>query len=70
MSGILVHAITAAATATATANSIALLHRTPDRPHARVWISCTSPGTCEENEWAESYLAQVVADAAARRQAS
>ncbi|MEH1056888.1 hypothetical protein V6U89_16990 [Micromonospora sp. CPCC 206171] len=69
MSGILVHAITAAATATA--NSIALLHRVPDgRPHARVCISCTSPGNCEENEWAESYLAQVVADAAARQPAS
>ncbi|MBM0257157.1 hypothetical protein [Micromonospora sp. 4G55] len=69
MSGILVHAITAAITATP--NSIALLHRTPDRrPHARVCISCTSPRTCEENEWAESYLAQVVADAAARQSAS
>lgn len=71
MSGILVHAITAAATATVTANSIVLLHRTPDRrPYARVCISCASPGSCEENQWAESYVAQVVADATAPRQAS
>ncbi|GGS10614.1 hypothetical protein GCM10010169_64070 [Micromonospora fulviviridis] len=69
MSGILVHAITAATTATP--NSIALLHRTlGGRPQGRVCISCTSPRTCEENEWAEGYLAQVVADAAARGPAS
>ncbi|MER7992373.1 hypothetical protein [Micromonospora chalcea] len=69
MSGILVRAITAATKVTP--NSIALLHRTlGGRPHGRVCISCTSPRTCEQNEWAESYIAQVVADAAARGSAS
>lgn len=56
---------------TARARSIKGMHWTPDgRPHGRACNSCAFNGTCEENEWATSYLDQLTAQTAAGRPAS